>query len=191
MFLRQACMVLIVSVLALLSGIATAAGDEASPDGARPAPEASRSAASTVPDPADDRSLVVTFAVAPRLENGKLYFDVTSNLPDGMRFMAAIADDMGIINSMDATLERVDLVIQDGAMEIGPFPTWNNHFPSGEYTLYLNSYHPFRQPPEVLAVIGEKGGKMTGEYVSKQAVIFIKSFMVTGAGRTEEQGGGR
>ncbi|MFP4446893.1 MAG: hypothetical protein ACLFPD_11685 [Desulfosudaceae bacterium] len=191
MFIRHACLVLIVGVITILPGMSTAEDSEAFPGATRTAPEASRSAASAVSDPDAGQTFVVTFAVEPRLENGKLYFDVTSNLPSGMRFMAAIADDMGIINSMDATLERVDLVIQDGAMEIGPFPTWNNHFPSGEYTLYLNSYHPSRQPPEVLAVIGEKGEKMAGDYVSKQAVIFIKSFMVTGAGRTEKRRGGR
>ncbi|MFP4039806.1 MAG: hypothetical protein ACOCPQ_00250 [Desulfosudaceae bacterium] len=134
--------------------------------------------------PPDNSKFPVVFEVAPRLTAGKLYFDVTSNLPDEMLFMAAITDDMGIVNSVDTTLERTDEVLADGGMEIGPFPTWNKNFPSGEYTLYLYSYHPSRQPRQVREIIGEDGEKLTGPNVSNGVIVFIKSLMVTGSSRS-------
>lgn len=189
---RLSCLSLIVLMLMLGAGISLA-GDREALDG-EPPTSPSRSTSNPAddtrpqPDPADssadDSKFPVVFEVAPRLEAGKLYFDVTSNLPDEMLFMAAIIDDMGIVNSIDTTLERSDVVLADGSMEIGPFPTWNKNFPSGEYTLYLYSYHPSRQPRQVREIIGQDGEKLTGPNVTNGAIVFIKSLMVTGSSRS-------
>ncbi len=125
----------------------------------------------------------VNLEVAPYLQGGKLYFTVTTNLPDGMLFMATITDDMGLINSVDATVERLHALTSDGRMQLGPFPIWGTCFPSGEYTLYLTSSPDFKQDKEVLEIIGKNGKNLTGPRVSRGTVVFVKSFMITGADR--------
>ena len=122
----------------------------------------------------------VTFKVEPRQENGKLYFDVETNLPDGMRFMCAIRDEIGVVYKMGSTMERLMAEVTGGSLTLGPFPFENRSFPSGEYTLYINSYPEQDQPESVVEVIGLDGSNLIGGNVFHGIVIFVKEFMITG-----------
>jgi len=123
----------------------------------------------------------VEFSVAPRQENGKLYFDVETNLPDGMLFMCAIRDEMGFIHKLGATMERALAETANGKMPIGPFPIADRPFPSGEFKFYINSSPDKYQPESVIAIIGENGANLTGPDVFNGMVVFGKEFLITGS----------
>lgn len=134
-------------------------------------------------DPAEDSAsgkIHVIFEVAPRQEDSKLYFDIQSNLPDGMIFMSAIRDEMGIVHKATKTMARIRAEITDGMLTLGPFPLEDKPFPPGEYKLYINSYPNENQPEHVIEIIGNNGANLTGQYVIGGMVLFGKTFMITG-----------
>lgn len=123
----------------------------------------------------------VIFNINPRQENGKLYFDVETNLPDGMLFMSTIRDEMGMMYRIGTTMERIEEQVTGGRLTMGPFPFEDRPFPSGEYAIYINSYSAEYQPEKVVAIIGKNGINLTGPDVINGMVIFGKIFMITGS----------
>ena len=122
----------------------------------------------------------VFFDVTPRQEASKLYFDIRTNLPDGMVFMSAIRDEMGITHKITRTMARIRAEISGGRLTLGPFPLEDKPFPPGEYKLYINSYPDEYQPENVIEIIGKNGGNLTGRYIIGGMVLFGKTFMITG-----------
>ncbi|MEW6079543.1 MAG: hypothetical protein AB1724_17180 [Thermodesulfobacteriota bacterium] len=125
-------------------------------------------------------AITVALNIAPRQDKGKLYFDVETNLPDGMRFMASIRDEYGFVCKAGSTMERIDVDVENGKMEVGPFPFHGKVFPAGEYKFYINSYPAENQPEKVAAVIGGNGARLTGPVVADGIVAFGKEFMISG-----------
>lgn len=122
----------------------------------------------------------VIFKISPRQDKGKLYFEVETNLPDGMRFMAAIRDEFGFTYKIGSTMERIELDVVNGSISVGPFPFHGQTFPSGEYKFYINSYPDEDQPKKVIEIIGENGANLTGPDVISGTVLFAQEFMITG-----------
>jgi hypothetical protein len=173
LFKRFSCFLLI----ALMTGnIVIHAGETPSPP------------AGTEPPPSGDAAAVipaagvfnVRFDVTPRQDKGKLYFDVETNLPDGMRFMASIRDEYGFICKIGSTMERIDIDVENGKMAVGPFPFHGHVFPAGEYKFYISTYPAENQPKTVVAVIGENGARLSGPDVVEGILAFGKEFMITG-----------
>ncbi len=161
-----------VMIVLLVSG-AIAIGDE------KTAPPASDQPTSSA-DTADDKINVI-FTVTPRQDKGKLFFDVETNLPDGMLFMCTVRDEIGMVYKSGSTMERLMTEVVDGEMTVGPLPLSDRPFPSGEYTLYIYSYDDDFQPENVIEVIGEGGANLTGSNVVYGMVVFGKEFMITGS----------
>lgn len=123
----------------------------------------------------------VIFNITPRQDNGKLYFDVETNLPDGMLFMSVIRDEMGVISNIGSTMERLREETANGRIAMGPFPFEDKPFPPGEYTFYISSYPTKDQPKKVVAIIGDNGANLTGPDVIDGMVVFGQEFMITGS----------
>jgi hypothetical protein len=164
-------------MLALLTGSSLVYGDD-SPLAA--APETPSPAVDTAAGDPLPGKINVIFDIAPRQDKGKLYFEVETNLPDGMRFMVAIRDEYGFICKVGSTMERIDMDIVNGRMAIGPFPFHGQTFPSGEYKFYMNSYPDEDQPKNIINVIGKNGANLTGPDVINGTVVLAKEFMITG-----------
>jgi len=124
--------------------------------------------------------LEVLFDVTPRQEDRKLYFDIKTNLPDGMIFMSAIRDEQGNVHKITRTMARIRAEITGGKFTLGPFPLMDEPFPPGEYKLYINSYPDEYQPESVIDIIGKNGTNLIGPYVMGGLVLFGKTFMITG-----------
>jgi len=170
-------------IFALLTGKATVYAD----DNQAPAvPAETPSSSGTLPpdgataDKQSTEDLDVIFEVNPRQEKGKLYFDVETNLPDNMRFMCAIKDEIGVVYKMGSTMERLMTEVAGGILTMGPFPFEDRPFPPGEYTVYINSYFGQGQPESVIKIIGHDGVNLIGRNVFHGMVIFVKEFMITG-----------
>lgn len=172
-FKRLSCFLLII----LLTGnIVTHAGDTPPPaDTGAPIPPGDATTGSPPPG-----AISVRFDIAPRLEKGRLYFDVGTNLPDGMRFMASIRDEYGFVYKLGSTMERADTDVAGGKITVGPFPFSGGEFPPGEFKFYIISYPTENQPKDVVTVIGENGARLTGPDVIEGVVAFGKEFMITG-----------
>jgi hypothetical protein len=164
-------------IFPLMTG-GVAFGDDLTPEPItdKQAPDLVATATSSTP-----QALDVVFDVTPRQQKGKLYFDVRTNLPDGMIFMSAIRDEAGFVCKSGSTMERLETETADGALLLGPFPLGDKPFPSGEYTLYIHSYPGEYQPQRVAAVIGDDGANLAGRDVIHGLVVFAQEFMITGS----------
>ncbi len=165
-------------IAVLLIGNTLAYGEETAPpvDVETPPRDALNTAAPTAPS----EKINVVFRVMPRQEQRKLYFDIETNLPDGMVFMSAIRDEMGIVHKISGTMARIQTEIINGRITLGPFPLVDRPFPPGEYKLYINSYPDEYQPENVINIIGKRGANLTGPHVIGGLILFGKTFMITG-----------
>lgn len=168
-------------ITAALIGSTPVLGDEIIPvaDTDTPAHLPGETTGITPPDTHTGKINVI-FDVTPRQENKKLFFDITTNLPDGMVFMTAIRDIMGNVHRMNGTIARVRMELIQGKTTLGPFPLFDKPFPPGEYRLYINSYPDEDQPENVIRIIGKEGANLTGDTIISGMVFFCQTFMITG-----------
>jgi hypothetical protein len=165
-------------ITALLIGNALAYGEETTPPVDVDTP--TRDALNTDAPTATAEKINVVFNVMPRQKDHKLYFDIETNLPDGMVFMGAIRDEMGIVHKISSTMARVQTEIISGRITLGPFPLVDRPFPPGEYKLYINSYPDEYQPENVINIIGKRGANLAGQHVIGGLILLGKTFMITG-----------
>lgn len=123
----------------------------------------------TMPQPME-----VVFNVNVRIESGKIYFDVETNLPDGMQFMFTIEGSDGILGQ-----SKTEIV--GSTMSAGPFSRKGEPYPPGEYILSITSPLLRLQPPEVQEILGEAGENVYGEYISEGRVDFEMPFTIGGS----------
>ena len=120
-----------------------------------------------VPQPVE-----TAFNVNVRIESGKVYFDVLTNLPDSMQFMFTVADSEGGIEG------QAKAEIANGAMSVGPFSKKGEPYPPGKYIISISSPLLRLQPPEVQKAMGESGENVYGEYIFEGRVDYEKPFVV-------------
>ena len=108
----------------------------------------------------------------------------TTNLPDGMLLtitlkkpwlpngaervaagLPACGDDCAPLNAKGRGFD--DLIVTNGRFNYGPFTDMGAALIAGAYVLEITSPAPRLQPPEVRAVIGERGENMTGPLVGR------------------------
>lgn len=108
-----------------------------------------------------------------RIESGQVYFDVETNLPDGMQFMFTVENSDGILGQ-----SKTEVV--GGRISAGPFSRKGEPYPPGEYMLSITSPLLRLQPPEVQEILGEAGENVYGEYISEGRVDFEMPFTIDG-----------
>jgi len=134
------------------------------------------------PEPSNTPNVVVTsepssteliLNVNTRVEDGKLYFDVETNLPDGMEVMFTVEAGEDIWG-------QSKVQVSSGFITAGPFSRQGEPYPPGEYVLSITSSLLRLQSLEVQQILGENGENFYGDYITEGRIDFETSFTVAG-----------
>lgn len=93
----------------------------------------------------------------PKVVDAKPSFRLKTNLPDGTKVMVAL---------VDGSNRRGDLtVVSNGVIETAAFSNFGDDLQQGDYRLEIST--PVAQPPEILAIVGERGENYRGSLVNE------------------------
>jgi hypothetical protein len=124
--------------------------------------------ASPTPSPTE-----LEFDFTPRFENGEIYFDIETNLPDGMDIMFTVVSGEDIWGQSKAQ-------VSSGVVTVGPFSRQGEPYPPGDYELSISSPLLMLQSLEVQQRLGENGKNFYGDYIEEGQVDFETTFTVEG-----------
>jgi hypothetical protein len=142
-----------------------------------PTPEPSKTptvAVTSQPTPISEPSTTeLVFDFNTRFEDGKIYFDIETNLPDGMDIMFTVVSGEDIWG-------QSKVQVSSGSVTAGPFSRQGEPYPPGEYELSISSPLLRLQPSEVQQILGENGENFYGDYIKEGRIDFETSFTVEG-----------
>jgi len=118
-------------------------------------------------------STELVFNFNTRFEDGKIYFDIETNLPDGMDIMFTVVSGEDILGQ-----DKVQ--VSSGFITAGPFSRQGEPYPPGEYELSVSSPLLRLQPSEVQQILGKNGENFYGDYIEEGRVDFETTFTVEG-----------
>jgi len=101
----------------------------------------------------------VAFDISHREENGKIIFDVNTNLPDKMILMLSLTNDNYYAQNK--------VKVNGGAFTSSGFSDKGNKL-VGHYKLEISSIFPNMQDSDVVTKIGAQGEFLTGKYVDEE-----------------------
>lgn len=111
-------------------------------------------------DTVDSNGIIdVVFDIAHREENGKIFFDVSTNLPDNMVLMLSVTN--------DDYYAQDKVKVNGGVFTSSGFSDKGNKL-AGHYKLEISSIFPNLQDSDVVTKIGAKGELLTGNYVNEK-----------------------
>jgi hypothetical protein len=135
--------------------------------------EAPPEQATHTPEPATvSKPVEIVFNVSERIESGKVYLDVETNLPAGMQVMFTVTDSEGNIAG------QAKGEVANSAISVGPFSSKGEPYFPGTYTVSISSPLLQLQPPNVQEVLGNSGENVYGECISKGRVDCERLFAV-------------
>ena len=115
----------------------------------------------------------LVFNFNTRFEDGKIYFDIETNLPDGMDIMFTVV-------SGEDVWGQSKVQVSSGFIIAGPFSRQGEPYSPGEYELSVSSPLLRLQPPEVQQILGENGENFYGDFIEEGRVDFETTFTVEG-----------
>lgn len=136
-----------------------------------PTPEPSKTPIVVITSEPSSTELI--FNVSTRFEDGKIYFDVETNLPDGMDIMFTVMARQDILG-------QGKVKVSSGFITAGPFTRQGEPYPPGEYLLSISSPLLRLQPSEVQQSLGANGKNFYGDHIVEGRVDLEISFTVEG-----------
>jgi hypothetical protein len=119
----------------------------------------------------------LVFVVETRIEEGKIYFDVETNLPDDMEIMITTSYGLDIWGQGKGT-------VASGILTVGPFTRHGQPYLPEEYNLSISSPLMKLQPESVQQALGENGSNYYGDYYENGRIDFDSTFIVPGNQQT-------